>query len=327
MTPVRPASLVIGESKAEHVCLDASSFCPVEHLRSFCHSFPVSWSWECDSNFSRERRFLHLPVSGETVSSVFALSANEFENSLQFLPHHTVTAMATSAHKQAPQHLERTRVSLLSSSFSCAVIAWFLARWAKAAGYLSSIPNVWSLRSCSVSVASLNSLTSAEHVEAQKVLVKQMCRRATHRGSDVRLDTGQCMRPDVRRTAPTDPSCWTWKMLHSWKWKHSGHITELEMLSALTAIRWRARSSSLPRTRFVLFIDNQSPLAVLIKSRSSSRKLNVVARRTAAILLCMLSRPLYSCTDTDRNPADAGSRNQHATSKRSYCTKRSSRHW
>ena len=156
--------------------------------------------------------------------------------------------------------------------------------WAKAASYLTSIPNLLSLRSCSVSIESPKSPTSAEHVKAQKVLVRQMCRRATHRGSDVRLDTGH-----VWPRAPTDPSRWTWKTRHSWKWKHKGHITELEMLSAWTAVRWRTRSSSLLRTRFVLFIDNQSFIAVLIKSRSSSRKLNVVARRTAATLLCTLS--------------------------------------
>ena len=117
LTPDRPASFVSAESKADHVCLDASSFCPVEHLRSFCFSSLVPWSWECDSTFSREGRFLHLPMSSETVSSVVAWSANESENSLQFLSHHTATAMATSARKQAPQHLERTRVSFLSSSF------------------------------------------------------------------------------------------------------------------------------------------------------------------------------------------------------------------
>ena len=77
------------------------------------------------------------------------------------------------------------------------------------------------------------------------------------------------------------------------------------MRSALTAIRWRARSASLLRTRFVLIIDNQSSFAVLVKSRSSSRKLNAVARKTAAFLLCILSRPLYAYTDTDRNHADA----------------------
>ena len=198
--------------------------------------------------------------------------------------------MATSARKLARLHLERTRMSLPSSSFSCTIIAWLTGHWAKAAGYLTSVPDFLSLRSCSVSTESLKSPASAEHVETQKVLVKQMCRRATHRGSDVRLDTDHFMRPDVWLRAPTDPSRWTWKTLHSWKWKHHGHITELEMLSALTAVGWRAPSSSLLRTRFVLFFDKQSSLAELIKSRSSSRNLNVVARKIGAILLCTLSR-------------------------------------
>ena len=80
-------------------------------------------------------------------------------------------------------------------------------------------------------------------------------------------------------------------------------------------------------TAVATFIDNHSSLAVLVKSRSSSRKLNAVARKTAAILLCTLSRPLYAYTDTDRNPADAGSRRRLATSKSSDCTKSSSRRW
>ena len=235
--------------------------------------------------------------------------------------------MATSARKQKPHHLEQTRVALLSGSICCAVVAWLVAHWGKASGYLTAIPDLLSLRSCCESAENLHSLTLTEHIEAQKVLVKQLCRRATHRGSDVRLDTGQFMKPDVWPRAPTDPSRWAWKILHSWRWKHDGHITELEMLSALTAIRWRARSSSLLRTRFVLFIDNQSSLAVLVKSRSSSRRLNGVARKAAAILLGTLSKPLYAYTDTDRNPADAGSRSLNATTKSSSCTTGSTYSW
>ena len=235
--------------------------------------------------------------------------------------------MATSARKQHPQRLERARVALLSHSYSFTVVAWFLAHWPMAAGYLSSISEPLAMRLLSVSSDCLRSLSPSECSQAHEMLVKQIFRRVTHRGSDVRLDSSQLMRPDVWPRQPTDPSRWTWKLLRSWKWEHGGHITELEMRSALTAIRWRARSASLLRTRFVLFIDNQSFLAVLVKSRSSSRKLNAVARKTAAILLCTLSRPLYAYTDTDRNPADAGSRRRHATTKSSDCTKSSSRRW
>ena len=70
---------------------------------------------------------------------------------------------------------------------------------------------------------------------------------------------------------PTDPSRWNWELLHIWKWEHSGRISELDIRSALTAIQWRARSSSLLRTRFLLFIDNQSSLAALVKWRQTMR--------------------------------------------------------
>ena len=55
----------------------------------------------------------------------------------------------------------------------------------------------------------------------------------------------------------------------------------------------------------MLFIDKPSSFEVLVKSRSSSRKLNAVARKAAAILLCSLSRHLHAYMDTDRNPADS----------------------
>ena len=134
---------------------------------------------------------------------------------------------------------------------------------AKAAGYLTSIPNLLSLRSCSVSIESLKYPTSAELVEAQKVFGETDVSQGHSQG--LRRSTGYWPIHETRvwPRAPTDPSRWTWKTLHSWKWKHNGHITDLEVLSALTAVRWRARSSSLLRTQFVLFLDNQSSLRCL----------------------------------------------------------------
>ena len=117
----------------------------------------------------------------------------------------------------------------------------------------------------------------------QANLVKQMCRRATHRGSDARLDTNRLMRLDAWPRHLTDPLRWSWRLFRHRKWK------QCELRSALAAVRWRGRSSSCRRTRFVPFIHNQASIAVLVKDRYS------------------LSRPLCAYTDTDRNPADAGS--------------------
>ena len=78
-------------------------------------------------------------------------------------------------------------------------------------------------------------------------------------------------------------------------------FTELEMRSARAAVRWRARSSSCLRTRFVLCIDNQASITVRVKDRSSSCALNTVARQVSVMLLCFLNRPLHAYTNTDGN--------------------------
>ena len=157
---------------------------------------PVQWSWECQSTLSREVLFLHIPgrhFGGDET-------ANTLEDMLDFLPHHTAAAMATS---QAPQRLERARVAPLSHSCSCTVVAWILAHWAKAACYLSSISEPLAMRPLSVSNDCLRSLSPSECSQAQEMLVKQICRRVTHRGSDVQLDSSQLMRPDVWPRRPT----------------------------------------------------------------------------------------------------------------------------
>ena len=150
------------------------------------------------------------------------------------------------------------------------MFTWFVAHWVKAAEYLCSVSDPLARRPFSVSSVCSCVPSPSEHVQVLEVLVKQMCRQITQRVFDVRQVTNQLLRPGVWPRQPTDPSRWNWEVLHIWKWDHSGRISELDMRSAPTAIQWRARSSSLLRTRFLLFIDNQSSLAALVKFRSSS---------------------------------------------------------
>ena len=139
--------------------------------------------------FHAPSHFLHIPGQRDERFSTFSVeAASTLEDLLDFSLHHTATALAR------PHHLERVRVALLSNSFSCAVIAWLLGHWAKAASYLSFTTDPSAMRS----------LFCAN--------VKQLCRRVTHRRPDVRLDSGQLMRPDARPRQPTDPSRWTWKL-------------------------------------------------------------------------------------------------------------------
>ena len=163
------------------------------------------------------------------------------------------------------------------------------------------------MRSHVVSSENFRSLTFSEHIRAQKVLMRQLCRRATDRGSDVRLDTGQLMRPHVWPRQPTDPSRWTWKQLHSWKWQHIGHITGLDMRPALTAIRWRPRGHHF--YAHGLFCSLTTIPCGACQSRSSSRKLSVCRAEDSCNPALQVEQALDVYADTDRNLADMKNEN------------------
>eukprot|EP00973_Karenia_brevis_P023517 3238433-Karenia_brevis.AAC.1 len=80
--------------------------------------------------------------------------------------------------------------------------------------------------------------------DASVLLITEMTRRATHRGSDVRLDTNDLMKPSAWPRRHIDPSRWEWKTVTTWQWTKPGHITELEARAVLSMVRWRLRSSA-----------------------------------------------------------------------------------
>ena len=173
----------------------------MERERLLWFSSPVTWSWECRNSISRTGHILHISWQrDEKASTSSVVTASTLEDLLVFSPHHTATALATSARKQTPQHLERKRVALLK-----------IAHWTNAASFVSFITEPPAMRSLFRVIREPPALPPSDRVRAQEVLVKQLRRRATHWGSDVRLDTGQLMRLDVWLRQPTDPSRWTWK--------------------------------------------------------------------------------------------------------------------
>ena len=137
---------------ALHVCWKAPGFHPL-----------CLGSWECRSNISRTAVSPHLMAARRESFNASVETASTLEYWLDFSPRHTATAVATSARKQTPQHLERVRVAPLLDSFFCAVIAWLLAHWAKAAFYVSFITEPSAMRSFFVSSESLRSLSPPAH--------------------------------------------------------------------------------------------------------------------------------------------------------------------
>ncbi|CAK0804968.1 unnamed protein product, partial [Prorocentrum cordatum] len=148
--------------------------------------------------------------------------------------------------------LEATRCSLLGNSFQCLVVAWILSHWAVKFGHLDTVPSVVEMRDlgggatiedASVTLDDVGNDEGApirqhnlEEPDAALgpsfVIVEELARRAEARGSDIRLDTLEAMRPDLRPRRPISAARWTWRATAIWEWKRPSHIADLEVRAA-----------------------------------------------------------------------------------------------
>ena len=254
-------------------------------------------------------------------------TALEREALLDYPAGHTLTCRRTSARKGASHALEVCRCSLLGNGFQCATVAHLLAHWAVAAGYLKCVPPVSEMRLAggrsSSSDLSFEPSLLGESPGAAEVckheaelgkrspsvlLTEELVRRADPRGSDVRLDTGALLRPGIWPRQPVNTGQWTWRTVAACDWKSESHALELETRAALVSARWRFRSTFNLRRRLAHLMDNQSSLGIVTKCRSSSRKLNILCKRLAALVLAACIRIYHGYCETDRNPADKPTR-------------------
>ena len=232
------------------------------------------------------------------------LNSEEREVLLDFRKRHTITCMATRARKVEPQQLEDERCGLLGDSFSCGSVAYLLQHLFVLHGYMPRLLSMAEMRSPSTEEA----VRELEAEELAVRLAQSHIVQADPRGSDVRLDSGEIsdMRSWPRR--PIDVSRWKWRTVWKTRWKQEDHITLLETVAAHLALVWRTSSRQELKSRFLHLVDNQASLSALAKSRSSSRALHRVLRRGGALLLAASLRRALGYTETDVNPADAGSR-------------------
>ncbi|CAK0802495.1 unnamed protein product, partial [Prorocentrum cordatum] len=175
-------------------------------------------------------------------------SSVERELLLDFLPGHTITARVTRARKLEKADLECCRCALLGNSFQCVVVAWVLAHWAQRAGYLAEIPSVGQMRETGGDATIADATVSMDQMDCDDgvlvrqhdlesedaaldpsiIIVEELARRAVARGSDIRLDTFEAMRPDLWPRRPVSVARWSWKATAIWDWKHPSRITDLE---------------------------------------------------------------------------------------------------
>ena len=139
--------------------------------------------------------------------------------------------------------------------------------------------------------------------------LSQLLRAATYRGTDVRLMV-EIDGPGGSQLheQPYLAMRWKWKTVIAYPWKQEAHINELELLAVAVFLRRRARSKSRQHTRFFHILDSMVTRGVLAKGRSSSWRLNRVARRCSAYLLAMDDYMFPLWTISRWNFADTPSR-------------------
>ena len=105
-----------------------------------------------------------------------------------------------------------------------------------------------------------------------------------------------------------NPLRWVWKHCKDWHWNFSEHINVLEFRAYVMCLRWRARNVHKHSKWFLHLLDSQVALAVAVKHRSSSKKLNPSVRQASALVLAAHMYELLGYVSTELNPADEGSR-------------------
>ena len=94
----------------------------------------------------------------------------------------------------------------------------------------------------------------------------------------------------------------------SFRWRAEAHINELELRAFLSALCWRLRRVSAMGCRYLHLLDSQVSIAVIVKGRSASVRLNRVQRKIGMLLLASGSRPFLGFCRSHTNPSDKPSR-------------------
>ena len=159
-------------------------------------------------------------------------------------------------------------------------------------------------------MAALLALEEARMVKGkEREHLQELLRHATYRGTDVRFVMEVAAEDEVEsHEVPYLAMRWNWKTQMAYAWRHEGHINELEMLAVAVFLKRRGRTKGKMHSRFFHVLDSMVTRGCLAKGRSSSRRLNRVARRCSAYLLAQDSYmfPLWSISQW--NFADRPSR-------------------
>eukprot|EP00438_Fugacium_kawagutii_P018972 Skav207124 [mRNA] locus=scaffold1369:302986:308136:- [translate_table: standard] len=166
----------------------------------------------------------------------------------------------------------------------------------------------WGLDSETKATAALRTDVAEEEKKLAVQLVMAYIRRQEYRGSDVRLDIGSLYRADAWPRATVCPGKWHWQTAHAYRFSRPEHINLLELRTIIHTLEWRLRREHYGDCRSLRLSDSQVALAVSVKGRSSSRAINRLLKRYAALQVAGGVHPLLAWIESELNPADAPSR-------------------
>lgn len=132
----------------------------------------------------------------------------------------------------------------------------------------------------------------------------EMALTTSIRGTDVRLWLSNLENQEL----PYPAKRWFWKEVMAYAWKRPDHINVLEVNAYVTMQKRRSRDLSKHGTRYLSIVDSMVTRGAVAKGRSSSRAINHLPRKSAALNLAADMYPVAVWTISDWNFADAASR-------------------
>ena len=197
--------------------------------------------------------------------------------------HDAVIKAFSSDAKQNVRDTATRRSALLAMTLNCVALGVILRSWAQQCGYM------WKEEPLMIN-------------DGPRGCDRKLT--TSHRGSDVRLTSGEPMRPKAWSKQAVNPDWWLWQHILVTRCGSTARINEHECRNVLLTLRGRCRSTNRLACRWLTLLDSFVAITIVIKKRSSSNGLNRGTRRLATLELATFSMSVFELAGSRLNPAD-----------------------
>ena len=144
--------------------------------------------------------------------------------------------------------------------------------------------------------------------ELSKELIQEFLRCADKGGSDVKLSVGVPYRLKAWPRAGLRSQLFQWRIVHGYSWRHVAHINVLELQAMVNGLQWRLRRCDRFNKRVLHLVDSQVLASVVVKGRSSSRRLFKALNKLNALCVAAGIYLSVGYVASEDNPSDVPSR-------------------